>query len=117
MQGYPEYKIEREHVLEVIVSASDIVFGRIYRVRNNVHRERGLVTAYKQQADAETYYNHWCAECYIDRKSYSDALLEGIGKTLLEVTACSEPLMVNICFGERTDNRYKTFGRVWQEDD
>ena len=117
MMGQPEYAVDQEHVLELIVNDMEVVFGRIYRVRNGVYREVGIVTAYKQKADAETYYNHWRAESYVTPKSYSDALLDGLGKQLLAVTACAEPLFVNVCFGERTENRYKTYGQVWQDDD
>ena len=116
MQGNPEHQIEHEHVLELLVNTPDAVFGRIYRVRNRTYREMGIVTAYKQRADAETFCNHWRAECYLTVKSYSDALLDGLGHTLLAETECSEPLMVNVCFGERTDNRYKTFGKVSLDD-
>jgi hypothetical protein len=117
MQGGPEYAIDREHVLELVVNTPEVAFGRIYRVRNRVYREMGIATAFNQRADAETFRDHWCAECYLTEKSYSDELLDGLGRILLAETACTEPLMVNVCFGERTENRYKTFGKVWLDED
>jgi hypothetical protein len=110
------YQVQQEPVIEVLVSTPDAVFGRIYRVRGNVHRERGIVTAYIQPADAETCVKHWRAECYISPKSFSDELMKGIGQQLLAHTSCVEPLFLNICFGERTENRIKTFGNVKQDE-
>jgi hypothetical protein len=117
VNGQPEYSIDHEHVLELLVNDPEFVFGRIYRVRNRTYREVGILTAYKQKADAETHAAHWRAEGYITPKSYSDKLLEGLGRQLLAVTACVEPLMVNVCFGDRTEGRYKTYGQVWLDED
>jgi hypothetical protein len=116
MRGYPEFQIETEHVLELILKAPDAVLGRIYRVRNRAYRQVGFVAAYKERADAETFCDHWRAECYVSPKSYSSSMLDGLGAQLLASTKCSQPMMLNVCFGQRTDGRFKTYGKVYQED-
>jgi len=116
MQGHPEYPIAEDRVLELIVNTPDVAFGRIYSVWGGSYREIGIVTAYRDQGDAEMHAAHWRAECCVSPKFYSDAILDGLGKQLLERTACREPLLVKVAFGERTNERYKSFGSVFLDD-
>lgn len=117
MLGKNELDIGNGHVLDLIVSAPEFVFGRIYWRGDLGFQERGIVAAYKEPADAELRKNHWRAECCVSQKSFSEFLLTAIGQQLLKSTACEEPLRVNVCFAERTSSRYKDFGQVWQDDD
>lgn len=115
VQGVPEYPIAEDRVVQLTVNTPDVVFGRIYSVWGNGYREIGLITAYRDKGDAEMHVAHWRAEIYVSQKSYSDAMLAGLGEQLLSHTACREPLMVNVAFGERTGGRYKNFGKVFQD--
>ncbi len=115
MESYREYQVANEFVLELRLSTPDAVFGVIYLVRNNVYHEKGVVMAYRELADAEMHNDHWRAECYVSQRCYSSELHDGIGRRLLSSTACKEPMLVNLCFGERTDGRFRTYGDVFQE--